>query len=688
MWHGRQPDYSYMREIGCKAFVLIQNRHNPKIYERSIECVLIGYDTNSKSYRCYHRPTKRVISSYHVRFLESHEGHNPPPKPMSTTNNRSTLSDIIDSATNTPINDPEEHLDLDLETKNKTKNPLVISIHNDSNANDPIDDQTIGAGDSQNGETDESTYIPDQPRRSARVPTKTKDKSEGILNSSRLEDAIRQSKESAQRKAAERQEQRAKRLQPQLNSTNNDTNDQSVEELCNAINRLAIDDGTVSGEEAKRIDDALAAISDIPQTDLENFDLDEPNSWDEAKSSSYSEQWEMGYKEELQSLKDMGVYRLIHRSQIPAGAKIRKGRPVFRLKRDADGKPVRWKVRLVFKGFEQVYGKDYTSTTSPMACKESWHILLHIAAVNNWDAQQIDVKTAFLYGLLPDHEIQYMEQPAGFEEEGKNDYVWVLQRGLYGMKQSGRIWNQTMNDAMLSWGFTRLSCESCVYYRKTTTGTIISAVHVNDFLSVATSKAENESFKMQMKSLWTISDLREAKLCVGIAISRNVPKRTVSLSQKALIDKIIQQFGQSDSHTVSTPMDPGLKLRRIDKSSLSKQDAERLAKIPYRSLVGCLIYLAIGTRPDILYSVQQLSQFLDCYSYTHWNAAIRIVRYLKGSRDLTLVLGGDNDIKITGFTDSDWANCPDTRRSVGGYLFTLGSGPPDRYHGSPNDNEP
>ena len=299
----------------------------------------------------------------------------------------------------------------------------------------------------------------------------------------------------------------------------------------------------------------------------------------------------------------MGVYRLLHRSQIPAGAKVRKGRPVFHLKEDADGKPVHWKVRLVFKGFDQVYGKDYTSTTSPTACMESWRILLHIAAINNWDAQQIDAKTAFLYGLLPDNEVQYMEQPAGFKEKGKEDYIWVLQRGLYGMKQSGRIWNQTMNDVMLSWGFTRLSCESCIYYRKTDTGTVISAVHVDDFLSIANSKAANESFKTQMKSLWTISDLGEAKHCVGIAISRNMPKRTVSLSQKALIDKVVKQFGQSDSHTVSTPMDPGLKLHQVDKSSLSKLDLEKLAKIPYRSLVGSLIYLAAGTRPDISYSV-------------------------------------------------------------------------------------
>jgi hypothetical protein len=332
MWHGRKPNYSYMREIGCKAFVLIQNRHNPKIYECSIECVLIGYDTNSKSYRCYHRPTKRVISSYHVRFLESHEGHNPLPKPMLITNNLSTLSDIIDSATNTPINDSEEHPDLDLDTGNKT-NPPVMPINKNSNVNDPINDQAVDAGDSQNNKTDKPTCVPDQPRRSARVPTKPKDKSEGVLKSSHLEDAIRQSKESVERKVAERQGQQAKRLEPQLNSTNNNTNDQAIADLCNAVNRLAIDDGTVNSEEAKRIDDALAAISDIPQTDLENFDLNEPNSWDETKSSSYSEQWEMGYREELQSLKDMGVYRLIHRSQIPVGAKIQKGRPVFRLKK-------------------------------------------------------------------------------------------------------------------------------------------------------------------------------------------------------------------------------------------------------------------------------------------------------------------------------------------------------------------
>src|SRR5277367_6557451 len=137
----------------------------------------------------------------------------------------------------------------------------------------------------------------------------------------------------------------------------------------------------------------------------------------------------------------------------------------------------------------------------------------------------------------------------------------------------------------------------------------------DDFLSIASSKTENELFKTQMKSLWTISDLGEAKHCVGIAISRNREDRTVHLSQKSLIDKVIQQFGQQDSHPVSTPMDPGLKLRRTDKTTLSRLETDQLSKVPYRSFVGCLIYLAVGTCPDISYAVQQLSQFLDSYSY-------------------------------------------------------------------------
>jgi hypothetical protein len=135
---------------------------------------------------------------------------------------------------------------------------------------------------------------------------------------------------------------------------------------------------------------------------------------------------------------------------------------------------------------------------------ESWHIL---SASLGWDVQQIDIKTAFLYGLLPANKVQYMEQPIGFEEVGKEDWVWELQRGLHDTKESGHIWNQTLNMQMISWGFTRLSYESCIYYQKTDMGTIIAAIHVDDYLSIANHKEENKQFKDQMCKVWMISEL-------------------------------------------------------------------------------------------------------------------------------------------------------------------------------------
>src|SRR5271156_1179977 len=113
-----------MREIGCKVFVLIQNRHNPKIYERSVECVLIGYETNAKSYRCYHRATRQVISSYHVRFLESHDGH-PLPSPAIHTHRPNsppqtqpfTLDNMMNPATTIPA---ELEDDEDSDPKDRT----------------------------------------------------------------------------------------------------------------------------------------------------------------------------------------------------------------------------------------------------------------------------------------------------------------------------------------------------------------------------------------------------------------------------------------------------------------------------------------------------------------------------------------------------------------------------------------
>ncbi|TFY55680.1 hypothetical protein EVJ58_g8092 [Rhodofomes roseus] len=425
--------------------------------------------------------------------------------------------------------------------------------------------------------------------------------------------------------------------------------------------------------------DILAQLEALAASDAIPMDVEypgDPATLEEAMSGPFKAEWSASLSDELKSIKDLGVYKLIPRSQVPAGRRILKGKPVFRLKRNEKGEPVRFKSRWCAKGFQQVYGLDYNRTSSPTMRMESFRVLLHIAASLGWEIEQLDVKTAFLHGILPEDEHLYMEQPKGFEEPGKESWIWELVRGIYGTKQGGRTWNDTLNEYMLSLGFTRLSCEHCIYYRKNARGIVLTGVHVDDFLLTSSTAVAKEEFKAELRRKWAIAELGDARFCIGIQIDRDRAKRTVALSQTALIDKIIAEFRLDgmDCAPISTPMDAGLRLSRTQHCPKTQDEKDRAARLPYRSLVGCLMYLAIGTRPDIALAVQQLSQFLDCYSLIHWDAAKRVVRYLKGTRAFRLELGGPDAANLNGFADASHAGCYDTRRSVGGYCWNLGSG--------------
>ena len=136
--------------------------------------------------------------------------------------------------------------------------------------------------------------------------------------------------------------------------------------------------------------------------------------------------WTPGIQDELRSLKEMGVYKLIPHSDIPTGCKVLHGKWVLLLKHDENGTPIWHKACFIVKGFEQVFGQDYSDTTSPTALMESVHLLLNITTAKDWDIQQINIKTVFLYSLLPADEAQYLEQPESFVEPGKVFTVWFV----------------------------------------------------------------------------------------------------------------------------------------------------------------------------------------------------------------------------------------------------------------------
>jgi len=351
------------------------------------------------------------------------------------------------------------------------------------------------------------------------------------------------------------------------------------------------------------------------------------------------------------------------------------GKLVCKQKRDDTGKVIRYKVQYVTKGFAQRWGIDYDKTTAPTIHLESFRSILHIAATNDWDLQQFNIKTAFLHSILPEEETMFMEQPKGFEAPGKEDWVMCLMKSIYGMKQASRIWNQTFHNAMTHWGFECLKCEWCIYCRQSSTGVTIFVVHVDNILSTSSNPDDNLWFHDKLKAQWDISNLRPPKFTLGIAIMCNRPNCLISLSQTAKIDHLVRQYNQGDAHPINTPMVAGLQLCRPDKSLPTPPEISHWVDCtPYRSLIGSLMYLAIATRLDIAYAVGCLTSFLDCYRPEHWTAAIHVLHYLKGTRSYSLTLGSQNSLAISGYSDSDYANCIDTSRSIGGYCFSLGSG--------------
>jgi hypothetical protein len=179
---------------------------------------------------------------------------------------------------------------------------------------------------------------------------------------------------------------------------------------------------------------------------------------------------------------------------------------------------------------------------------------------------------------------------------------------------------------------------------------------------------------LKLHQHWEISNLGPVKYALEISISCDCKHCTIHLFQLAFIDRIVKQFGQTNAHPANTPLALGIHITCPNPNEpLTSAVSEWMAHTPYHSLIGSLNYLAVTTCPDIAFIVGRLASVLDCYRPHHWDATIRVVCYLKGTCHFTLELSGTNPIKPLGFSDSDYANCPTTSRSIRGYCFSLSS---------------
>ncbi|KAJ4715440.1 Retrovirus-related Pol polyprotein from transposon TNT 1-94 [Melia azedarach] len=301
----------------------------------------------------------------------------------------------------------------------------------------------------------------------------------------------------------------------------------------------------------------------------------------------------------------------------------------------------------------------------------SIRVLLAIVAHQDLELEQLDVKTAFLHGEL-EEEI-YMTQPDGFQVPGKEDYVCKLKKSLYGLKQSPRQWYKRFDSYMIEIGYTRSPYDCCVYYSKATNGSLIYLVlYVDDMLIAAENKSDVQKLKDLLSVEFEMKDLGAARKILGMEIYRDRSKKKLFVSQKGYIQKILSRFGMSTAKPIDTPSAANAHLS-VAFAPKSVEEKEYMSRVPYTSAVGSLMYAMVCTRPDLAQSVSVVSRFMGEPSKEHWQAVKRIFRYLKGTFDVGLIYGGDTQCLVRGFSDSDYAGDVDSRRSMTGYVFTLGS---------------
>ncbi|KAE8995982.1 hypothetical protein PR002_g19461 [Phytophthora rubi] len=404
-------------------------------------------------------------------------------------------------------------------------------------------------------------------------------------------------------------------------------------------------DGPPSPKRARIDEDGLLADAVLAYAASIGDAVDIPTTHAQAMASDDAAQWREAMDAELLSHERNGTWTLV-----PRGTANRTiGRWVFAKKRDQYGRVVRYKARLVAKGFKQKYGIDFFETYSPVANMNSIRVVVSVCAAYEYRMEQLDADTAFLNSELKDR--VYMEVPFGIENA--RDYQCQLNKAIYGLKQAASAWNKTIHRVFLGNGFKSCGADQCVYVKRSKNGFIYVCLYVDDMIIAAKTSEDIREVKDALKNALKMKELGPAKFIVGMEIDHDMTAGTLKIKQTRYIDDLASSCRRR-----------------------SRQERMQSRTQCGRNLIGCLLYITTCTRPDIAFVVTQLSRFLENPGQQHWNAAVRVLRYLKSTRQHGIIYqGGTHSVTLKAYSDADWGTNLDDRRSVSGVMVMIGNAP-------------
>ena len=597
MWHNRKPNLKYFKVFGSTIYVHNKIRKR-KFDEKSVKGIFVGYKANG--YKIWNAECRKFIVARDVIVDEIN---------MLTYKNEIKNTDFRNNSTEELSN---------IEFQNESMKSLKENSLNESKGGD------------------KNNFLNDSMEELSNI----KIQNESMKQVHFPNDSLQSLEE--------------KSLNESKGGDENNFLNDSTEELSNELSDYAC--------ESRRSERIKSGVQ-MPVRYLNNcimnahvFFNNIPNSFDEIQNSKDKEKWHQAIKEELDSHTYNKTWTIEPK---PTGKNIVDCRWVFTIKHNESGKPIRYKARLVARGFSQKYLTDYDETFAPVARISSFRLVLSISNQFGLKVHHMDVKTAFLNGILKE-EI-YMVIPQGLSHG--SDKVCKLNKAIYGLKQAARCWFEVFDRTLKQIGFTNSTADRCIYILDK--GNILKNIYLLlyvDDLVIATQKIETMTkLKEYLKSKFRMTDLLDIKHFIGIKIDMQTDK--IELSQTAYIQNVLKQFNMEDCKPVSTPLPSKLDFKAL--ASEEKYDA------PCRNLIGCLMYIMLCTRPDLCTSISILSRYTNNNNKELWQCLKRVLRYLKGTLDLklTYVKSSDCDNIIIGYVDSDWAGSETDRKSTTGYLF-------------------
>lgn len=592
LWFGRRPNLSHLHRFGEQVQVLDKARNGNKWSTKTKNAHIVGFTMRSNSYRCYVPSDRTVQISCDVIFRQHHVPFNR----ITTDNINDEIGESLATLNST------DTISISADTTIGSANTTLVSSNTASNIDSTA--CTFANIELTDTNTTSSTNLVDTQNEDNLVfdRSNTNDVTICDSNTATCNDPTPVSSTK------------------QILTTRDNEDNHQLERFQSTPKQVY--NISKTGQIRKVKPDTIAGYFGL-------LAKVEPSSYKEAMHDADADLWAKAIGEEIKSMEENKVWSL---TALPKGKKAISTKWVCKIKLFPNGDIDKYKARLVARGFDQRPGLDFVETFAPVVRQESIRLLFALTAKFKMQILQFDIATAFLNGQL-DEEV-YLEIPEGLKSE--RNQALRLHKAIYGLKQSSRCWCESFTKILHKCGLSPIVSDPCIFQGKVIGHVVYVAIYVDDGLAISESSDALNNLFTELNKQLTLKKVHSS-IFVGFEFKQDKSTGDILLHQTSYINKMIKAYNMSDCCPVKSPMS--------DISSLMNSN-DNIVQVPYRELIGSLLYAACATRPDILFTVNTLAKFNNAPQAIHWTAAKRVLRYLQGTANLGIRMKSDNDLRI------------------------------------------